>query len=138
MSSFTDITDYLKRFIESDFNKDFASRLLESLCNLPEEQQHKFAEVINDHMFRIAPETTGNVSLFEGATLKYLWELYIYRAIWHVCCWAKGRGEILSAGSPCIIVLFVCLKVKEGYDISDVLSFFNLWTQHIKNEAVQV
>jgi hypothetical protein len=124
-TSFKEITDKLWNFIRSGFNRDFAINLLQSLYGLPQSQQQIFADNLNDHIMRVAPEVTGNVCPLEGAKLKYLWELYIYRAIWYVCCDAKDQGEILSVDSPCIIVLFVCLKMEEGYNISDVLLFFH-------------
>ena len=122
---FEEITDKLWEYVKSGFNRDFAINLLQSLYKLSQGQQQLFADNLDDHIIRVAPEVTGNYCPLEGSTLTYLWELYIYRAIWCVCCHAKDHGEILNVDSPCIIVLFVCLKMEEEYNISDVLSFFH-------------
>jgi hypothetical protein len=139
MVTFDEFINKLCEFITSGVMRDYAIKLLISLHDLTQDQRQLFASQLNDHIMRIAPEVTSHSNCpLEGSTLEYEWEIYIYRAIWYVCCYAKHKREILTVDSPCIIVLFACLKMREGYNISYVLSYFHSETRHLENEAVQV
>jgi hypothetical protein len=131
MVAFDEIRSKLLYMIEHNFDEKFHSTLLEALDNLPPEQQERFADQVNPHFMLTAPETTGSTCPLEGSTFTRLQDLYIYRAAWHVCCHEKDHGEILSVDSPCINVLFVCLRMEAEYDIAYVLSYFNSETPHL-------
>jgi hypothetical protein len=112
-------------------------KLFISLHDLTQDQRQLFASQLNDRIMRIALEVTSSSNCpLEGSTLEYLWEIYIYRAIWYVCYYAKNNGEILTVESPCIIVLFARLKMREEYNISYVLSYFHSETRHLEKEEV--